>query len=430
MGKKRSFKRSDDKKGQGSGSNSSSTPEYFPRKTGMIDPTYVDNRGNEAPPDFGPQHPPTQMTATEIWEQRNAARLAAEASEKAKAAAETDGAAQTNEESLEENDHVVSRRQKVSQSDPTNASVSVENFSEIESEMEAQGNQEQSGESASTVVPMRKKKRLSEIIEELKNDVELESTRRQLVAGAWRARDKVYQQLFGKPAYVTPANYEAPSEEVPEGFATRDTSQPDIELDEEKISVLAYGPDPQAPYWKYVTAGIATPWVQYEPLQVSGFGCELMIKTPTDAPWAAPFLRTLAFYIFNQAGTVSQGVRLALNSSIDPGHSDSQLRNAFVWYADEAPDTLYELPSGLFSINIVVGMTDDERAFADSIEEYGTWSLQALLRQAGHEQVTDPKRQCAMEHENINAMKMSVRNFAETFRANRAGLFTVDDTML
>ncbi len=284
----------------------------------------------------------------------------------------------------------------------------------------------------STNAPSQRKS-VSEILEELESDVELEGTRRQLLASAWRARDLVYQQLFGKPAYVTPANYGPPSVEVPANFGredsgSMDTSDPgDPALEEQHLAVLAYGPDPLSPCWKYVTAGLASPWMQYEPLQVSGFGVELMVKSPVDAPWAAQLLRTIAFYIFNHAGTIRQGVRMALNAPIDPA-SDSKLRNAFIWYPDEAPDTLYELPSGLFTILLAVGMTDDEQQFADSVEEYGTWCVQALLRQAGYGQVTDPHRECAMKKENIGAIVSNVRNFAETFRANRSGMFTADDT--
>ncbi|MDZ4834478.1 MAG: suppressor of fused domain protein [Candidatus Melainabacteria bacterium] len=414
MGKKRQFKRSDDKKATGSSSN----PVYKQPPPGIVGPetTYIDNRVD--PNNYVPPSPPVRLTDAEILAEGNAR----------KAAAGND----MSSEQIAQQEQVFSRKQKVSQSDPANHTLSVDNFAEERNDNAAQQPQP-AGEFSEPVTFTRKKKRVAEIIEELKNDVEMESTRRHLLLGAWKARDKVYNQLFGKPTYVIPENYGPPLVEVPEGFATRDHAKPETwtpdPIDEQPLAVLAYAPDPQAPYWKYVTAGLASPWVQYEPLQVSGFGCELMIKSPTDALWAPELLRTLAYYIFNMAGTLSQGVRLALNSSIDPGF-ESKLRNAFIWYADEAPDTLYELPSGLFSVLMVIGMSDDERAFADSIEEYGTWSLQALLRQAGHEQVTDPKRPCAMEHDNINAIKMSVRNFAETFRANRAGLFTADPNEL
>lgn len=278
-----------------------------------------------------------------------------------------------------------------------------------------------------------KRKSVSEIMEEMADDEELQRVRLQLLASAWKARDRIYQQLFGKPAYVTPANYGPPSVDAcvkadRSDALSMDTSDPgDPTMEEQHLAVLAYGPDPLSPFWKYVTAGLSSPWMQYEPLQVSGFGVELMVKSPVDAPWAAQFLRTLAFYIFNHAGTISQGVRLALNASIDPA-TNSKLRNAFIWYPDEAPETLYELPSGLFTVLLAVGMTEDEKKFADSVEEYGTWCVQALLRQAGYGQVTDPNRDCAMKKENIGEIVSNVCNFAETFRANRSGMFTADDT--
>lgn len=281
------------------------------------------------------------------------------------------------------------------------------------------------------VTPAKKRKSVAEVMEEQLSDVELEKDRRYLLAAAWRARDAIYQQLFGEPAYVTPTNYACPSEEVPADFAERekystsDTSNPgDPTLEEQHLAVLAYGPDPMAPYWKYVTAGLASPWMQYEPLMVSGFGLELMVKSPVDSPWAAQFLRTLAFHVFHHHGTLSPGVRLGLNSSIDPAHK-SVLRNAFIWYIDEVPDTLYDLPSGGFGMFMAVGITDDELKFAESIEEYGTWCIQSALRQAGHGQVTDPSRSSIMKRDDIGPILSSVRNFAETFRANRSGEFTV-----
>ena len=116
-----------------------------------------------------------------------------------------------------------------------------------------------------------------------------------------------------------------------------------------------------ASHWTYVTAGLCSPWLQQEPDEVSGFGCELMIRSRTDAPWAAQILRSMAFYIFNHAGTISPGVRIALHAPIAP-NTDSKIRNLFVWYADEAPDRWYQLPSGGFGLFTAVGITDDELA--------------------------------------------------------------------
>lgn len=510
MGKKRRFKRGDDKKGSGSGF----LPGFQQPPPGIVIPgetVYIDRRADG---DFVAPTPPVELTPEEIelekvtreWMARKAARKAEEEAAAAANASATgigpggssassevidlpqvvlpkpdlsdpipatrelpedlpaviqadvptdgtggvpadvptdgtggvpsDGSASENSESVET---LKEARSPEEGKAPEYAKMENANTPE-DSEPSAENNEPSANNDDGEVPPpaatgVTKRKSIAELLEEAETDVEMEATRLQLLASAWRARDKVYNQLFGKPAYVTPASYREPSTVVPPDFGKKrkdttgaDTGNPgDPTNEEQHLAVLAYGPDPQSPYWKYVTAGLASPWVQYEPLQVSGFGCELMIKSPVDAPWAAQFLRTLAFYVFNHAGVLSQGVRLRLNSPIDPA-SNSELRNAFVWYADEAPDTLYELPSGLFSILLVCGITDEELKFADSIEEYGTWCIQALLRQAGHHQVTDPKRECSTRKANINEMKMSVRNFAETFRANKEGRFTADDT--
>lgn len=465
MGKKRQFKRGDDKKGNGSGAGSGFLPASQQPPPGIVIPgetVYEDRRpasGYQAPA------PPSELSEEELelervnreWLARKAARkaeqdaadaklnlpvvhkkvdmadpfpatreLSEEELAEASRAAALDGGGANPGAATDTNDAAT---------DINDADHGTDLIKGVDDAHEATTSEDsESSSKASAPPPVRQRKSIMELIEEANNDVELEAARRQLVASAWRARDNVYKQLFGKPAYVTPSSYREPSSEVPANFGKKDAvtdvdvaTPGDTISEEQHLAVLAYGPDPQAPYWKYVTAGLATPWGQTEPLQVSGFGFELMIKTPTDSPWAAQFLRTLAFYTFNYSTTISQGVRLRLNSPIDPA-SESELRNAFIWYPDEAPDSLYELPSGLFSIMLVAGMTDEELRFADSVEDYGTWCIHALLKQAGYDQVTDPRRDCSSKSDNYNEMKNSVRNFAEMFRANREGKFTADDT--
>jgi len=43
------------------------------------------------------------------------------------------------------------------------------------------------------------------------------------------------------------------------------------------------------------------------------------------------------------------------------------------------------------------------------------------LRQAGQGQITDPTRASVMSHPDIDRILSSVRNFADTYRANRSG---------
>jgi len=136
---------------------------------------------------------------------------------------------------------------------------------------------------------------------------------------------------------------------------------------------------------------------------------------PGRSPLAGLVLRSMAAYIFNYAGTFRPGSLVALDSSIFP-ESDSQLQNIFVWYADEAPDCWYQLPSGGFGIFAAVGIADDELKFAESVENYGAWCIQEVLRRAGVGQVTDPARRTVMKHEEIQSIIASVKTFAQNFQ--------------
>ncbi|PZM82673.1 MAG: hypothetical protein DKT66_11810 [Candidatus Melainabacteria bacterium] len=250
---------------------------------------------------------------------------------------------------------------------------------------------------------------------------------RNLLIESWNTRDELYRELFGEPRYVTPGPYAPPpvlkAEDVilPEDQVERgETGDPgNPNLDEQHLNILVYAPEPTRPYWTYVTAGLSSPWLQDAPAEVTGFGCEIMIKSKEDMPWAAQILRTLAFYILNHAGTLSPGVRIDLNGPIIPG-SNSKLSNIFIWYPDDAPDCWYYLPSGGFGLFIAIGITPDERQFAESIEEYGTWCIQQVLRQMGHDQVTDPYRNTVMEQEGIGLALLKTKSFADNFRANVA----------
>jgi len=290
---------------------------------------------------------------------------------------------------------------------------------------------------------------------------EQELARRTLLRQTWIARNNLYKELFGEPAYVSPASYSAPpitdaqpgpewdippeqkkkplgkaaaekakksaknsaktsasNEPVKSSDVAGDTGDPgDGDPHEQNLAVLAYGPDPFRPYWTYVTAGISSPWVQSQPAEVSGFGIEFMIKSPTDHPFAPQLLRTMAFYIFNHAGVISPGVRIGLNGPIVP-NSDSLIRNAIIWYADEAPDCWYQLPSGGFGLFLAIGITEAECQYAQSVEKYGTWCIEQLLRRKGIGQVTDPTRKDLMADEDTPAMLQSIKMFADTFREN------------
>ncbi len=271
-------------------------------------------------------------------------------------------------------------------------------------------------------------------IDEAEWEREREEKRLLLLRQAWLGRDRLYRDLFGEPTWVSPKNYGPPSLEVKtdkkvtSGSMSVDPTNPyqsvsedNVDSAEQHLAVLAYGPDPFRPHWTYITAGISSPWVHYEPQEVSGFGCELMIKSPVDLPWAPQVLRTMAFYIFNHAGTLSPGVRIGLGGPIQAG-SDSALRNVIIYYADEAPDCWYHLPSGGFGIFLAIGVTEAECRYAESVEKYGTWCVEQLLRRKGYGQITDPTRRCTMDDADTPAMLSSIKQFADTFRENEADI--------
>jgi len=271
-------------------------------------------------------------------------------------------------------------------------------------------------------------------IDEAEWEREREEKRLLLLRQAWLGRDRLYRDLFGEPTWVSPKNYGPPSLEVKtdkkvtSGSMSVDPTNPyqsvsedNVDSAEQHLAVLAYGPDPFRPHWTYITAGISSPWVHYEPQEVSGFGCELMIKSPVDLPWAPQVLRTMAFYIFNHAGTLSPGVRIGLGGPIQAG-SDSALRNVIIYYADEAPDCWYQLPSGGFGIFLAIGVTEAECRYAESVEKYGTWCVEQLLRRKGYGQITDPTRRCTMDDADTPAMLSSIKQFADTFRENEADI--------
>jgi hypothetical protein len=263
---------------------------------------------------------------------------------------------------------------------------------------------------------------------------QIASEQRKMLIAAWHARNRLYKELFGNYASVSPSNYGPPSEQIIIKASPGDlggTSFPgEPDLAEQHLSVLAYEPSPQSPYWTYVTAGLSSPWVQQAPDEVSGFGCELMLKAPTESSWPAQVLRSMAFYIFNHAGTISPGVRIALNAPITP-LSDSQLRNLFVWYADEAPDCWYQLPSGGFGVFTAVGITDEELKYAESVEEYGTWCIQEVLKRIGINQLSDPHRKSVTLLEGTSNLMETVKRLSDGFRASGlAGMLEVDQDAL
>ncbi len=232
---------------------------------------------------------------------------------------------------------------------------------------------------------------------------------------AWEARNSLYKELLGNFTSVVPTNYNAPADSrLLRGGSTDGSDTGDPKNNEQALALLTYEPDPQRHHWSYLTSGLSNPWFQDEQQEVSGFGCELLIKTSQKADWTARILRSMAYHVFNSAGTLSPGRLVRLNAPISFPDA-SELDSFFIWYADEAPDAWYQLPSGGFGIFVAVGITQDECQFADSVGDYGSWCIQEVLRQLGIGQITDCSRKSVLERENIDSITQPVVNYARNF---------------
>lgn len=232
---------------------------------------------------------------------------------------------------------------------------------------------------------------------------------------AWHARDQLYNELFGPHKYCLPKKYEAP-----EDAQVRDVdSAADIAaisgktLTENDISIVAHEPNEARPYWLFATSGLSNPWFGQSE-EVSGFGCELVLKTRTPGRWALKLLRRLVYYIISYSGTLSPGVMLKMDMPLFKEGS-SEIGGIIVWYVDEAPDCIYKLPSGVFGVFSVIGVTEDESHFVESMGEYGCWCLQQILKDGGFDQCTEPARPSVMKGAELEARINSLRNYLENF---------------
>lgn len=235
----------------------------------------------------------------------------------------------------------------------------------------------------------------------------------------WVARNKLYKQLFGSLKHSFPHDYLPPQPVImPDNLKTAgDIAQLlGRQIPENKIPILTYGPEQEAKknYWTYITSGLSNPWFSSEPDEVAGFGCELMIKTPEESQWAARLLRRLAFYILSYAGTLSPGVMLSLDKALFKDNSSS-IAAVLIWYADEAVETVYQLPAGAFGIFSVIGLTVEEQHYIENSGTYSSWCMQEAFRQMGLGQITTYKRQTIIEQPETEQLLAGLQNYCRQF---------------
>jgi hypothetical protein len=147
--------------------------------------------------------------------------------------------------------------------------------------------------------------------------------------------------------------------------------------------------------WLYVSSGLSNAWEDDhpDPTGPSGLGMEFLLETIEQAEW--PILRLqqlVAFQIlvacdkYPGRGLVNHHDRVPLRGSISPGSS------ALTWLYIGSPEphaASFQLPTGSVDLLMVVGVTEEEAAFA---RERGGDDLVSLLRANGIYPVTDPAR--------------------------------------
>ena len=232
---------------------------------------------------------------------------------------------------------------------------------------------------------------------------------------AWHARDRLYHELFGPHSYALPKKYEAPAdvEMATLSEASEIAAISGKSLSVRDINILAFEPNELRPFWTFASSGLSNPWFGQSE-DVSGFGCEFVLKTKTPGRWAIKFLRRLIYYIISYSGTLSPGVMLRIDAPLFL-EGQSEMGGLVVWYLDEAPETIYQLPSGQFAIFSVLGITSDECDFVETIDQYGCWCIQQIIRDAGYEQCTEPSRRSLLAGGQSESRLSSLRNYLENF---------------
>ncbi|MBY0359305.1 MAG: suppressor of fused domain protein [Candidatus Obscuribacterales bacterium] len=240
---------------------------------------------------------------------------------------------------------------------------------------------------------------------------------------AWSARNELYLELFGSHTASWPSRYSSPN---PPEFGSPEANHLNLastlgrNISEDDIAILIYAPHEKSRDWTYVTSGLSNPWFGQLDNEVSGFGCELVIKSKERAHWPIRLLKRLAYYILSYSGTLSPGVMLELDTPLFRTKKSS-LAGVLVWYVDEAPDCLYQLPSGPFGIFSIIGITEAENEFVRTTEKYGCWCMQEILRRCGFGQTTLPTRENLINNEKTNDIVAACCAYAENFAALENG---------
>jgi hypothetical protein len=209
----------------------------------------------------------------------------------------------------------------------------------------------------------------------------------------WRKREEeIYPALFGSlPDTVIPLPIET----------IRAILGYEAEVDEAWLhyAVVEVAPNEKHNDWIYVTSAFSQPWkaesqAELDPDGSSGYGYEMLIRTPERANWAVDVLHRLGAY---QLGVYHEKMKgklfgwhdwMPLNGPISPDYPTSAVRGMFITHPRDF-EAHFELPSGRVNFLQIVGITGPELA-------YGLFKgfdrLEDLLFEAGAAPTTNPAR--------------------------------------
>jgi hypothetical protein len=209
-----------------------------------------------------------------------------------------------------------------------------------------------------------------------------------LLKRVWEHREStLYPRLFGSVSrgiFV-----------IPHDMFAKTFGQADVDPRWLHYGVFEYAPTPGRSSWIYATSGMSTPWEAKESdtSAISGLGYEFVFESSVRGDWAIRRLWQLMAYqvllcYSRYPGRKPLGAfdRLPLRSPI----WDRESKIEFLMLAPAGSSFgTQRVESGSFELLRVVGITDDEAAFARA---QGGDSLMESLRSGSAFPVTDPTR--------------------------------------
>jgi hypothetical protein len=162
--------------------------------------------------------------------------------------------------------------------------------------------------------------------------------------------------------------------------------------------VFEFAPTEERQSWLFITSGYSNPWhtlpEDYDETAFSGAGVEFSIESNESSDWPILFLQRMLAYDmmltsghFGDKPALQLHDRIPIKSPID-GKEGTQVTNAILHEPVHYPRS-FKLPSGNVEILQFLGVTDNERDFA---QEAGFTTLRDRMAREGNFPVTNTVR--------------------------------------